>query len=341
MLDTTVKFIQDGAKITLISEKYHYTMGYYSRNPWVSDDVCVLARQTDVTVNNGSELVAVDFAAQKVHELGIFSSAWSDFVVHGETLYWIKDGVLYSRNVWGGDVKKIAEMPGMNFPHMTADGRYLNWKAVCGDKYCGFVCDVQTGEITQLCAMRFMEPFPEADHMMICPTNPDIMFFTHEGGGGYNTNRLWIAEKGRAPRCIVRQNLDHNGVAIDQYGHEMWAPDGKGLWCVKYPFLPTSTHGLTYVDIDTGDTTLRYSKYNYWHCATSPDGRYLAADICEGPSGVCIIDLATGEEKLLVENVLTSGQHPGHPHPCFSPASKYVGYGHKNVDMITVSVVRL
>ncbi|MBE6613010.1 MAG: hypothetical protein E7632_11005 [Ruminococcaceae bacterium] len=337
MLDMTARFTENEKKITLTSDKYQYTFGYYSRNPWVSDDVCIMARAEDFTKSADTELVAVDFAGREVHELGISDLGWSEFAVHGEDLYWISDGVLYHRNVRGGEVKKIAEMPGMNFPHMTADGNYINWEADRDGKYCGFVCDVRTGEVTELCAMKFAEPFPVANHMMICPTNPDILFFAHEGITQYISNRLWIAEKGREPRSIARQHLDHNGNLGDCYGHEMWAADGKGVWFVKYPVSPQPPCGLSYVDLATGKTTLHFSKFAYWHCSTSPDGRYVGADTLENPSKIVVVDLETREERCV--DVITNGwKHPAHPHPCFSPKSKYVAYNHVIDGRTTVSV---
>ena len=340
-IDTTVTFLEQDGKITLASDRYQYTFGYYSRNPWAGDDVCVMARAEDFENREEKpQLVAVDYNARTVTELGIMPGGWSEFVLHGEMVYWIDDGALCSRNIWGGDFSKIAEMPGMNFPHMTADGNFLNWEADRDGKYCGFVCDVRTGEITELAAMRFAQPFPVANHMMICPTDPDILFFAHEGTTEYISNRLWLAEKGRAPRSIARQHLDHNGNLGDCYGHEMWAPDGKGLWFVKYSVSPQPPCGISYVDIATGKTTLHFSKYRYWHVAASPDGRYLGADTQENPCGVCVIDLATGEERRIADAPIT-WKHPCHPHPCFSPTSKYVAYHHLYEGKTTVSVAAL
>ncbi|MBO5218575.1 MAG: hypothetical protein J6C52_04040, partial [Clostridia bacterium] len=78
-LDTTATFLEKDGKITLVSDKYQHTFGYYSNNPWVSDDICVMARSENFENREiPNELVLVDYAARTVTELGIESG---DFVV--------------------------------------------------------------------------------------------------------------------------------------------------------------------------------------------------------------------------------------------------------------------
>ena len=53
-----------------------------------------------------------------------------------------------------------------------------------------------------------------------------------------------------------------------------------------------------------------------------------------------VIDLATGEERRIADAPIT-WKHPCHPHPCFSPTSKYVAYHHLYEGKTTVSVAAL
>lgn len=339
-IDKTVRFEEKDNTVTLVSDVYQYTFGYYSRNPWMTDDVCIMARAKDFHDNSERPtLVAVDYSNKKVYELGI-PCGNSEFVVYGSLIYYDSNGVMYEYDIDSKTTRKIAEMPGMTFPHMTFDGKYINWEADRDGKCCGFVCEIATGKITELCAMSFSKPFNIANHMMVCPTDPDKLFFAHEGTTEYISNRLWLAEKGRAPRNIARQHLDQNGNLGDCFGHEMWAPDGKKIWFVKYPCSPQPPRGVGCVDIDTGYTEIKFSKYRYWHVSASRDGKYLGADTQETPCGVVVIDLATGEERRIADAYI-NWVHPCHPHPCFSPSSKYVMYHHLIGDKTTVSNFRL
>ena len=65
--DTTARFLENDGKITLASDLYQYTFGYYSRNPWVSDDICVMARAIDFDNREEKpQLAAVNFADRTV-----------------------------------------------------------------------------------------------------------------------------------------------------------------------------------------------------------------------------------------------------------------------------------
>ena len=195
----------------------------------------------------------------------------------------------------------------------------------------------------------FAPPFAACDHYMICPTDKDKVFFAHEGTTEYISNRLWLWEKDKGMRCIAKQYLDEDGNLGDCFGHESWAPDGKGLWFVKYPVSPQPPRGISYVDVEGNQKVAMYGKYNYWHVSCSADGRFLGADtqICkyDGPelpmvseedmklvydSQCCLVNLATGEEKVVID-VVTNSKHPGHPHPAFSPNSKWMCF-HDFVD---------
>jgi len=107
----------------------------------------------------------------------------------------------------------------------------------------------------------------------------------------------------------------------------MWAPDGKGLYFVKYLCLPTPPRGICYVDVQTGKAELLYTGYRYWHVGVSEDGRYLTADTQTGKdySEVVLIDLNDNSETV-IDKAKTNWTHPCHPHPQISPDNKKVVY---------------
>ena len=174
----------------------------------------------------------------------------------------------------------------------------------------------------------FEKPFNVANHLMISPTDKDILFFAHEGSTFYVSNRLWIYDaKTGSERNIAKQRLDRDGNVGDCFGHEMWAPDGNGLYFVKYPCSPIKPCGICYVDVKSGKYELLYSKHKYWHVGVSSDGKFLTADTQYAPhrSEVVVIDREKGRE-FVVDIPYITGIHPCHPHPQLSPDNNRVVY---------------
>ena len=321
-------------------EEYHYSCGYYSNNVWFSENQIVLSRAKELLFENGCQLMLFDLESGQETLLVEHCNGYLDYVVHGEKLYYVSGNTLYCLNVATGETATICESEGMHFPHMTKDGRYMNWET-SPDRKCMWL-DLETGELKVAFRKRFADPFSSSNHYMLCPTDPTKIFFAHEGDTRYISNRLWLWEEDKGMRCIAKQRLDEDGNVGDCFGHECWAPDGKGLWFVKYRESTISPKGLSYVDMEGNQKVAIYGKYPYWHVSCSADGRYLGADAIighyEGPQmktaeevdmsrviecDCCVVDLQTGEEESVVK-VLSNSVHPCHPHPAFSPNSKWL-----------------
>ena len=271
-------------------------------------------------------------------------------LVYGNTLYYVENRkALCSINVDSLEHKKIYENGDyIVAPHITADGRYLNWFNMDDDldkevSTCWRI-DLKTGEVIKMFKKGFMPPYKTANHMMICPTNPDLIFFSHEGATTYIANRLWLAPLGKEPYNIAKQRLDENGNLIDCFGHESWAADGKGIYFVKYFVSPSKPTGIGYVDLESREPRTLYTKYKYWHVCAAPNGKYLAADLGPndldendmGDSGICLIDTQNNTEEIIAK-VKNTRSHPGHPHPQFSLSSNKICY-HNAVDTDTLAV---
>ncbi len=325
--------------IRIYDSNYHYSCGYYSNNIWVDENRFILSRSKKIEFNEGCELALIDILNGTEKILVDKCNGFIDYVVYNQILYYVSGEILYSLNIENSEFKEICRCPNMHFPHITNDGRYLNWEI---SPYCKcFKLDLKTGEMEQSFEKSFAPPFQYSDHMMICPTDPDKIFFAHEGDTFYVSNRLWLYEKDKGLRCIAKQNLTENGDLGDCFGHECWSPDGKGLYFVKYKCSPIPPRGICYVDLKGNQSNAIYSKYPYWHVSCSPCGRYLAADTQSGEySGVCLIDKITNEEKMLIK-ANSNWQHPCHPHPSFSPKSKKLCFHDLYKDQITVGVINI
>lgn len=342
----------ESEKLVRISQPgYIYSCGYYTQNCWVDDDRLILSRRQGkhcVESVNKAELILVDLKQKTETILYSEQGKGISHIVKGNMLYFVENGnTLCSLNVDTCERKTIfvCETEIVQ-PHITSDGRYISWFDTEGktpEQTCRRI-DLDTGNVEIMIKIGFLPPFKVANHFMICPTDPDKVFFAHEGDTTYISNRLWMLRKGKVPYNFAKQRLDHNGNLIDCFGHECWAPDGKGVYFVKYDISPSKPTGIGYVDLSSRMPKILYSKYKYWHVCAAPNGKYLAADIGPndldendlGNSGVCLIDIDKNSEKI-VAKVKNTRSHPGHPHPQFNPSCSRICFNNA-IDRDTLSV---
>lgn len=347
-----MKFIRETREGTsllrLCDDEYNYSQGYYAANNWLDEDHIFLARSKGihegasssgfdfshaeyvlVDLKNETEtLVLTDYEGHPMHTQGtIHGSEFFYFVGRDLMAHDLVTGA--RRVVMRGDEADMGEIVPNEFC-LSRDGRYITMQAIGKERSPieFWIVDTKTGEHEKHTIAPFAPPFWVADHVMINPTNPDLVFFAHEGTTEYVSNRLWLWEKGKQPRPLVRQRLSEDGNLRDCLGHESWAADGKGLYYIKYPVAGEPPFGIGYVSTEDtfDDPQILYSAYRYWHVCASPDGKWLAADTIESTSGVCVINLETGEEKRLLHVGGPDRSHPTHPHPCFSPRATRLSF---------------
>ena len=334
-------------KIIMLKDgEYHYSSGYYTMNKWVDNDTVVIARSKNQTIGvrqnpfeDKTEQVKVSLKDNKMTLLTNDALNFAEHVVHGNMVYYSDGYKLHSIDLKTGENKIIyeneyyrgeeingglynGEMSLLHSPHITNDGKTVSLFVPTDNKPSVFLAvNVETGEAKKLLERKFEGPFFWANHGMICPTDPELLFFCHEGITFYISNRLWLYDNRTKKQWnIAKQRLNDDGDLGDCYGHEMWAPDGRGLYFVKYKCSPTPPRGICYVDVQTGKAELLYSGYGYWHVGVSPDGRYLVSDTQTGKdySEVVLIDTEDGSETV-IDRAKTNWTHPCHPHPQLSP----------------------
>ena len=338
---------------------YHYTQNYYTQNNWIDDDRLLLARSREFYGwEKGAEVVLVDLKNETETLLidDANKSIWS-VIVYGENVYYMRGADLVHidlttgarRTVWQGEQHGATVDLPPQMPHITADGRYINvvTRPASYSSVKAWIIDVQTGESEMVVFPPFSPPFFLPNHIMICPTDKDCLYFCHEGTTQYISNRLWMWDKQKGSRLLVKQRIDEDCHLADCLGHECWCRDGKGLYYIKYPVFGKAPYGIAYVakDVEAAVPDVRYSKYRYWHVCVSPDGKKLASDTIERESGVCVIDIETGEEKCLLHTG-PDRSDPTHPHPCFSPSSRRLCFqDHREVngkaEMVGVGIIDL
>lgn len=346
-----IKEVSEGYPIVRITDsQYSYTYGYYSNNSWIDQNRIVLKKIPN-DIKLPSKLVVADLERETEEELLSGKEAdfyFTDYVVYGEKIYCPESDKLICLNVNTKEKHEICSIPkGFTFPHITNDGKYINFAVYTKENNiitlseC-YIVDTKSGSCEKVFEKKFSKPFTDASHIMICPTDKDKIFFSHEGDTFYISNRLWMYEKGKGMKCIAKQHLDEEQNLADCFGHECWTYDGKGLYFVKYSCSPKGPKGICYVNADgTGQKNAIYGKYPYWHVCTSSGGRFLAADTQSGErSWVCLIDTETGNEIVLAKAGFAA-QHPAHPHPCFNTDSTRICYHDLTGDKLTVCIAQI
>jgi len=321
---------------------YHYTSGYFTTNKFLATGELLLVRSHNPSIGNrpyykadACELVACNPETGKLRYLssGIIDFAFASAV--GNRIFYSDGHSIIKQDARSLSQKTLYTLSAAEDilldPHPTLDGRHISFYTINKTGSHFYVLHLESGKAEHYCDKRFAPPFTEANHGMICPTDPTRLFFAHEGITYYVSNRLWLYDhKIREAHAIAHQNMDDEGNLGDCFGHEMWAPDGKGLYFVKYCCSPTPPRGICYVDADTRRVDLLYSAFNYWHVGVSIDGNYLTSDTQPGGPGsprseVIVINRKTGEEALVCTVPIT-GSHPCHPHPQLSPDNRYLVY---------------
>lgn len=320
--------------VTIPNDGYHYTSGYYTDNRWLDNDTLILMRSKSPD-KDYNEMVKYSLKDGSIELLCDDAYGYSNHVVWNDLIYYSDSKKITVLDTKTNEKKVVYErLPDdperLQMPSITKDGKAICVYGEMPEQPGVFaVIDIETGKRMYKFEKGFAPPFVVANHGMICPTNPNRIFFAHEGITFYVSNRLWIydAQLDKA-WTIAKQNLDEDGNLADCYGHEMWSPDGKGMFFTKYPCSPKGPRGVSYVDIETNQSEVLYSKYNYWHTGVSQDGKYITADTTGdgmGHSDVVVIDRADNTESVIDSPSIT-GVHPCHPHPQLSPDNSKVVY---------------
>ena len=340
--------------ITITDDTYHYASGYFTMNKWTNNGDLVLLRSKDEAAMFPNELVRYSVAEQKVIDVlytNVSGGLSGGYLIYNDTAYILTGEKLIALDLNTKKERSVYISPQgerWTMPHITNDGKYISLHSEIESEGHFISINTETGEVYISFEKKFLPPFSTANHGMICPADPDIMFFSHEGDTQYITNRLWIYnKKTREMRNITKQKMDKNSNLAEFFGHESWSPDGRGLYFVKYPQSPLKPTGLGYVDLETGENEILFSGYPYWHVGVSKDGNYLSADTMRGCfdgtdlSEVVIADIAEKTETV-IDVVHSTGKHPCHPHPQLSLDSRMVVYTIRaDTDRTTVRVAVL
>ncbi|MCQ6563124.1 oligogalacturonate lyase family protein [Paenibacillus mendelii] len=209
----------------------------------------------------------------------------------------------------------------------TNDGQTLGTYMYDPNGICSLgTIDLASGLLHVAAIPQFVKPYSVANHAMVNPVNPNLVYYAHEGKTEFIPDRLWVADMRTGEvKNIYRQKRLEDGTLVEYCGHEMWASNGEGMYFVKYSPSPLKPTGVFFADYRGENWAFINGDYAYWHACVSPDGRYIVADTHELITKIVLIDLQTKTSELLCEQQMW-WDHPGHPHPSFSPDSRKVSF---------------
>ncbi len=304
---------------------------YFTAMSWMSDSRHIILC-TQIDDNNSGIHVKADIIDGST-EVVTGQHAWGKGVVSSQDRFYYYEGhVIYELDLVSSHSRTICTLQ----PDQVLFGALsisndcntlgIYWRK--GTDWTIGIVDVHNGQVQEIATPGFAEPYPIANHAMINPEYDHLIFFSHEGQTEYIADRIYLADinTGTVKNGYQQKKLA-TGELVEFVGHEMWAADGEHLYFVKYPQSPLKPTGVHRVDKWSGEAEFINGDYAYWHAALSPDGKWAVADTIESQeiSKIVLINLEDRTSRLLCEIPIWY-QHPGHPHPSFSPDSLKISF---------------
>lgn len=302
---------------------------YFTANTWLSDSRRLVV-SAGIDERKRCRYVLFDMDSGRSQSI-VDDGGWGAGIVSSDDkLYYIDGRALRCVDLTTMSPSTVSLLEeGCEFhgpPSITNDGSVIGiyWSRD-GEWVIGSV-EVSAGAVRPAIAPGFAKPYDVANHAMINPIYRNLLFYAHEGKTEHIPDRIWTVDisTGEA-KNLYRQKRSEDGTHVEYVGHEMWAYGGERLFFVKYDPSPLKPAGIYWVDKHGEHSGFLNGDYSYWHAAASPDDRWVVADTHEHGSKIVLVDAARGTSRPLCE-VRRWEEHPGHPHPAFSPDSRKVSF---------------
>jgi len=132
-----------------------------------------------------------------------------------------------------------------------------------------FTVNVKTGEVKTI-----LKSTDWLNHLEFSPTDPTLLMFCHEGPW-HKVDRIWTI---RADGSHITQ-IHTRTMAMEIFGHEFWAPDGKTIWYdLQTP--RGEVFWLAGYNVETGARTQYHLDRDEWsiHFNVTRDGTLFCGD---------------------------------------------------------------
>jgi hypothetical protein len=164
------------------------------------------------------------------------------------------------------------------------------------------------------------------NHVQLSPFDSSWIGFCHEGDARRIADRVWAYHSVKMPegRVVFAQKVE-NGAGHLHTSHEIWAYDRNAVFTVVHQSSPSGPKGVYEIFPDENKARLVSPGEYDWHVGVSRDGRWLAIDT-NGPHEpeIYLVHAQSGRRAKIGEVGPGNWRHPYHPHPVFSPDTKYV-----------------
>lgn len=315
---------------------------YVTADGWVDERHIIASAHGNLSSMECS-LLMIDIESGQA-ECVIKNAKWPCFCVKKGLLYHTYKNRIYRTDLKTRISELIYENIGENSfegpPGITYDGKCISLQHK--DKMGNTAIDLfwtEEKRFETVYHSSFFPPFERATHSMVNPSNPEEVFFCHEGDCRYITNRMWIYRKDKEKaENFYKQTLDECGANGDCCGHEMWSENGNYMFFVKYPVSTIEPKGIFRVNVSNGCAELIAGKYPYWHVGVYKNGELLAGDTTEEDGNIHVV-LICGENEEIIADAKTTWQHPVHPHPVFSPSGRRLYF--TNIDSSNRAVINI
>ena len=132
-----------------------------------------------------------------------------------------------------------------------------------------YTLNIQTGEVKTI-----HRSTDWLNHLLFSPTDPTLLMFCHEGPW-HKVDRIWSV---RTDGSQIKK-LHTRTMAMEIFGHEFWAPDGKTIWYDLQTPRGEDFWLATY-DVANGSRRQYHLARNEWsiHFNVTKDGSLLTGD---------------------------------------------------------------
>jgi oligogalacturonide lyase len=224
-----------------------------------------------------------------------------------ERVYYIKDGAVWYTDVDTLDSKRVAALPPRgSVSTINADETLVAGTYIEGDKVAPyapastapaaqghtleqplskgqmmeqrlaarlpmgmFTMNLQTGEVKTI-----HKATDWLNHLLFSPTDPNLLMFCHEGPW-HKVDRIWTIRTDGTQLTKIHTRT----MAMEIFGHEFWAPDGKTIWYdLQTP--RGEDFWVAGYNLETKRRTWYHLQRNEWsiHFNVTPDGKLFCGD---------------------------------------------------------------
>lgn len=208
---------------------------------------------------------------------------------------------------------------------LSACGRWWAIRFNAGKEACIAVVDTTTGQWEVILRRNSVA------HMQFCPDDANLLFYA-----GPLTDRVWLVNRDGSNNRRLYQRKNE----LEWITHEAWIPGTRELAFVDWP------NGIRCIHCDTLQER-RITSFNAWHAICNRQGTLMVADTNFPDIGLQIfnpLDRLGQPTTLCYPEASSLGEHWNgpfpynhgpikvyapqhtHPHPSFSPDSRYVVY---------------